>query len=308
MTMRARARNFYIGFALLLTAVTSRADTLHLADGASIDGTVRKVNDNCVAIASGNGEIVYQLSEIARIEKNDKKGTLDLAVEHPAAIRHEQELERRTGLKAEQRERVLALVDRLAAEDTNERNQAMRQLVALQQKFDVFRFLKESRMGFGARVLPGVLEVMLALNRAESKPIIIETLGNPVPLLRAATLELAGRAKGVIGAETVARGLADVDLDVRIAAAKALADLQAKEATPALIALLSDTQARMRNAARASLSRLWSRSDAVVQYETPEEWTTFWETSRGAVGKPIELSSLDPLHVQAPETYVLVHE
>jgi len=293
-----------LAFALWCAA----ADTVYLKDGLTVDGTVSRVNDNCVAIQSGNGQIVYQNDEVDRIEKNDKKGALDLAAVNPAALRHEQALEQTTGLKAEQRERVVALVDRLAREEATERNQAIKELIALQQQMNVYRFLRESRQGFGARVLPGVLEVMLAINAAETKEIVYEGLVDKAPSIRAASLELLGKHKELASTDAVARGLVDTDADVQIAAAHALAELGAGRATPALIATLSSTNPRVRNASNSALARIWSTPESPVRFETSEEWERFWGEVGARAGAPIELASLEPLFAQAEGTYVLVHE
>ncbi|MCC6796806.1 MAG: HEAT repeat domain-containing protein [Candidatus Hydrogenedentes bacterium] len=285
------------------------ADTLHLKDGTSLDGAVVKINDNCMAIRSGNGEIVYSNDEIDRVEKNEKKGTLDLAVTNPAALRHEQELEKATGLIAEQREKIIAIVDRLAHEDAAERSKAVKELIALNQQLDIYRFLKESRQGFGARVLPGVLEVMLALNKGETKPIVLDCLNDKSPPVRAAALELLGTHKELASLETVARGLVDSEDEVQIASAHALAALADKRATPALIASLGNANPRVRNAALAALSRVWGTAESPVQFETADEWTKFWNESSAQAGKPIELAALEPLYIMPEGTnYVIVHE
>lgn len=149
--------------------------------------------------------------------EESEKGTLDLATTNPAALRHEQELEKSTGLSAEQREKIIAIVDRLAREDAAERGQAVKELIALNQQVDVYRFLKESRQGFGARVMPGVLEVMLALNKGETKAIVLDCLNDKTPPIRAAALELLGEHKELASLETVARGLVDSEDEVQIA-------------------------------------------------------------------------------------------
>ncbi|HRK33098.1 MAG TPA: HEAT repeat domain-containing protein [Candidatus Hydrogenedentes bacterium] len=294
--------------AAALLATSAPADTVVLKSGISVDGVVSKVNDNCIAVESGNGRIVYQNDEIESIEKNDKKGTLDLARVNPAALRHEQELEKQTGLNAEQREKVIAVVDKLAAEEANERNLAIKQLIGMQQQFDVYRFLKESRQGFGARVMPGVLEVMLALNKSETKPIILDMLTNQVPGLRAAALQLLGQHKELASTETIARGVADADIDVQIAAINALAQSGDRRATPVLLSALAQNSPRLQNASKTALGRLWSQEDKAVSFDTLEAWNAFWAENSATVAKGIELASLEPLFILPPNTYVLVHE
>ncbi|MDZ4860883.1 MAG: HEAT repeat domain-containing protein [Candidatus Hydrogenedentes bacterium] len=305
MTMKSKIA---YSLAALLLASGATADTVMLKNGIAIDGTVTKVNANCVAVRSGNGEIIYQTDEIDRIEENDKKGTLDLARANPAALQHEKTLEELTGLNADQREKVIAVVDKFAAEDANERKQAINQLIGMQQKFDVFRFLNESRQGFGARVLPGVLEVMLAIDSARTKPIVMETLTNQVATLRAAALELLGRHRELASAETIARGTADADIEVQIAAINALAQSGDRRATPVLLDMLMKTNPRLQNAGKAALSRIWSTKDAPVALETPDQWIAFWAQSSATVSRAIEVASLEPLYVQPPGTYVLAHE
>ena len=282
--------------AVAIAPAIAAADTLLLKDGTSIDGTVVKVNDNCIAIKSGNGQIIYQNDEVDSVEKNDKLGKLDLAKVNPAALRHEQALEQATGLKAEQREKIIAIVDRLAREDSAERNQAIKELIAMQQQCDVYRFLRESRQGFGTRVLPGVLEVMLALNKTETKPIVYENLEDKTPSNRAAALELLGHHKELASIETVIRGLVDTDAEVQIAAVHALAELGNARATPALIETLSSANPRLRNASNAALIRIWNTPETPAQFETADEWKKHWSEASGGVAKPIELASLQPLY------------
>jgi hypothetical protein len=294
--------------ALAFAPALAFADTLVLKDGTILDGTVVKINENCMAIRSGNGEILYQNEEVERVEKNEKKGTLDLATYNPAAARHEQALDKATGLTAEQREKIIAIVDRLALEDVNERNQAIKELVALQQQMDVYRFLNESRQGFGARLLPGVFEVMLAIKKNETKPIIYENLESRVPPIRAAVLELLGHHRELASVEMVARGLVDAEQDVQIAAIHALAELGDPNATPALIDTLASANPRVRNAGNTALSRIWSKADAPVMFETADEWKKFWAENGSRASKPIELASLQPLYVLPEGEYVIVHE
>lgn len=294
--------------AILLVAAPGGADTLYLKDGTAIDGIVTAINDNCMSIRSGNGEILYQTDEVERIEKNDKKGVLDLAVFNPAALRHEQALAAATGLNAAQREKVIAIVDRLALEDATERNQAMKELIALRQQFDVYRFSRESRQGFGARVLPGVLEAMLAMNKSETKGIILEYLEDKTPVNRAAAIALLGKHKDIAPLEMIARGAVDADLEVRITTIHALAEIADRRVTPVLIGTLADSNLRVRNAAKAALGRIWSRPESTVEFETVDEWNTFWAESKTQVGKPVELAALRPLYIQPEGVYVITHE
>ena len=157
-------------------------------------------------------------------------------------------------------------------------------------------------------LLPGVLEVMLAIDKSETKTIILENLDDKSPAIRAAVLELLGRHRELASVETVARGVLDADLEVQIAAIHALAELGDGRATPVLVGALSNANPRVRNAGKAALSRLWSKPETPVQFETADEWNDYWSEASARVGKPIELASLKPLYVQPEGTYAFTHE
>jgi sRNA-binding regulator protein Hfq len=301
-------REVFAVSAVCAMGLLAHADTLYVKNGPALDGKVVRLNDHAVALESGNGRMVFQNHEIERIEKNEKKGTLDYSAANPIALEHERQLEKRTGLTAKQREEIIALVDQLAKEDSEERKLVVKRLVTLQQKIDVFRFLNESRGGFGARLLPGVLEVMTQIDKSATKPIVLECATDKVAGIRAAAITLMGKVQGYGSVEMIARGLVDEDVDVRVAAAAALADVRDKRATPALIAGMSDNNQRVVNVCKASLSRLWSTENAVVQYETAAEWAAFWQERAPGVSKPIQTAALQPLSVTEPGSYVIVHE
>lgn len=301
-------RGIAIGIAVSMFGAGANADTLFVKNGPALDGKVVRINEHAVALESGNGRIVFQNDEIDRIEKNEKKGTYDYSAFHPIALEHERELEKRTGLTARQREEILGLVDRLAQEDSLERKNVIKQLVSMQQKVDVYRFLNESRGGFGARLLPGVLEVMVQIDKTATKPIVLDCTTDKVAGNRAAAIAIIGRVREYGSLETIARGLVDEDVEVRVTAAAALAEARDKRATPALLEGLADTNQRVVNACMAALSRLWSTDEAQVEYKTADEWAAFWKERASGVSAPIQTAALKPLFVTEPGTYVIAHE
>ena len=294
---------------LALIAVSNAiADTVHFSDGTSLDGKVTQVNENCIAVESGSGRMLFQVGRVERIEKNDKAGTIDLGKTSPRQLEFERELKEKTGLTAEQREQVVRVVDKLASEDSNERDAAIKRLVAMQKEVDVFTFLTNTQQSYGARVLPGVLEVMMAIDREKAKPIVRTCATDAVPGNRAAALQIMGSAHDVASLETMARGLVDVDDSVRVAAAAALAMAGSKRATPALLEGLGGIDKRVVNACTAALTKLWSTKDTAVQFDSAEGWKQFWAEHAGEVADPIAMAGLEPLFEPEPDTYVIVHE
>jgi len=78
-------------------------------------------------------------------------------------------------------------------------------------------------------------------------------------------------------------------------AAYALANLGAKQASPALIDGLKHPDLRVNNASREALQALWKNEVGDQKLTTPEEWTAFWQAHAGTVSSVIETSALTPL-------------
>ena len=284
------------------------ADTVYFTDGSTLDGKVSQVNENCISVASGSGSLMFEMSRVQRVEKNEKKGAYDLGKVNPWAVKYEEEMEKRTGLTAAQREQVVLIIDQFASDDTNVREAAVKKLAAMQKQLDIFSFLVTTIDSYGARVLPGVLEVLMEIDRGKAIPIVRDCATNPVARNRAAALTIMGSARDVASVDTIARGLVDEDESVRVAAAGALTLAKGLRATPALIDCLASLDKRVVNACTAALSKLWSEENAEVKFATAEEWKTFWEGRSSSVTEPITTAKLEPLFVTEPGSYVIAHE
>lgn len=289
-------------------AAAASADTVYFPDGTAVDGVVTYPNPNCVQIESGGGKMLVQANRIERIEKNDKTGTIDLSKTSPWTVKIEKEMREKTGMTREQREEIVRIIDRLASEDSNERTTSIRRLVAMQQEVNVFAFLENTMSSYGARTKPGVLEVLMTLNREKAVPIVRSCATDPAAANRAAALKIMGEAKDVASLETIARGMVDVEESVRVAAATALAATGSKRATPVLLEGLGNLDQRVVNACLAALSSLWSTEDALVQFDSPDGWQEFWAEREAGIAESIHMAQLEPLFVPEPGQYVLVHE
>lgn len=291
-----------------LGGLKASADTVYLTDGSTLDGVVSQPNENCFVVASGSGSLMFEASRIQRVEKNDKKGSVDLGKVNPWAVKYEEDMTKRTGLTAAQREEVVLIIDKFASEDANERQAAIKKLAGMQKQLPIFTFLVATIDSYGARTLPGVLEVLMAIDRGKAIPIVRDCATNPVARNRAAALQIMGAARDVASVDTIARGLVDEDESVRVAAAGALAIANNRRATPALIENLGNLDKRVVNACSAALSKLWSEENAEVKFATAEEWNTFWEGRSSTVSEPITTAKLEPLFVTEPGSYVIAHE
>jgi hypothetical protein len=289
-------------------AATASADTVYFPDGTVVDGVVTHPNPNCIQIESGGGRMLIQANRIERIEENDKTGMIDLSKTSPWTVKIEEAMREKTGMTQEQREEIVRIIDRLASEDLNERAASIRRLVAMQQEVDVFAFLENTMSSYGARTKPGVLDVLMTLNREEAIPIVRSCATDQVASNRAAALKIMGEAKDVASLETIARGMVDMEDSVRVAAATALAATGSKRATPALIEGLLSLDQRVVNACMVALSALWSTEDAAVQFDSPDGWQEFWAEREARIAEPIRMAQLEPLYVPEPGQYDSVHE
>jgi hypothetical protein len=289
-------------------AVAASADTVYFPDGTAVDGVVTQPNPNCVQIESGGGKMLVQANRIERIERNDKTGTIDLSKTSPWTLKIEKEMREKTGMTQEQREEIVRIIDRLASEDSNDRIVSIRRLVAMQQEVDVFAFLENTMSSYGARTKPGVLDVLMTLNREKAIPIVRSCATDQVASNRAAALKIMGEARDIASLDTIARGMVDVEDSVRVAAATALAATGSKRATPALIEGLDSLDQRVVNACSVALSALWNTEDAAVQFDSSDGWREFWSKKEAGIAEPIRTAQLEPLYVPEPGQYDLVHE
>jgi hypothetical protein len=174
---------------------------------------------------------------------------------------------------------------------------------------DVFKFLEATMSSYGARTKPGVLDVLMALNREKAIPIVLSCATEPVASTRAAALKIMGEAKNIASLDTIARGMVDVDESVRVAAATALAATGSKRATPLLVeGLENNLDKRVVNACTLALSVLWSTETEKVQFDSPDGWKQFWAERAASISQPMVLAELKPLYVPEPGQYDLVHE
>jgi len=289
-------------------AAAATADTVYFPDGTAVDGVVTQPNPNCIQIESGGGKMLVQANRIERIEKNDKTGAINLSKTSPWTVKIDEAMREKTGMTQEQREEIVRIIDRLASEDSNERALSIRHLVAMQREVDVFAFLENTMSSYGARTKPGVLDVLMTLNREKAIPIVRSCATDQVASNRAAALKIMGEAKDVASLETIARGMVDVEDSVRVAAATALAATGSRRTTPALIAGLESLDQRVVNACMAALSALWNAEGTLVQFDSPDGWREFWAEREAGIAEPVRLAQLEPLYVPEPGQYDLVHE
>ena len=279
---------------LALLAAPVVADTVYLKDGSTINGTVIKNDAEAVVIEIGSGNTTLRAADVARIEKNDKKGeasTLSIL----RAKQHADALDRRTGLTTKQRDAVRAAIEPLWSPDEAERSAARKKLLAMSKEMSVFTYLESYLPYAKGLVAPEIMKTLVDIDPVRAKDTVLPFTQNADPANRSKALEIIGSYKSDDDLETLSRGLVDVDNSVRIAAAHAVAALGGKRATPALLDGLKSTDPKVQNASREALRQLWSTANANVDLNTVEEWNAFWKSKSREVKDPISPSELAPL-------------
>ena len=278
---------------VLATAVA--AGTVYLNTGVRIDAVVTERPDGLYTVKAGAKTLTMRPGEIKRIEKNEKTGAFDKEAALARWAVRDAELTQLTGLTADQRRQVKALMFKLQTSSVAERTAARDTLVAMQQEMDVFPYLAWQFPQLSHRLAPWVLEAMFYVDVTRVLKYLREGAVHPYAGTRARAIELMGRFGDRDSAPLIARGLLDHDMDVRIQAAYALARIGAKKATPALIETLKHPDLRVSNSGREALTALWSGAIGDEKPRTVSEFTAIWEANKGGVGSPLQLAKLEPL-------------
>jgi hypothetical protein len=273
------------------------ADTVYFKDGSALDGVITFPDANTVVVLSGPARMTFPASEVARVEKNDKKGDFK-SISVIKGKQHEDALFQRTGLTAPQRDAVRAAVDPLWSPDEAQRSAARKKLVAMSKDMPVFQYI-ESFLPYSKPLLaPELMKALVEIDPQRAKNVVGGYVQDVAPGNRASALQLIASYKKDEDLDTIARGLVDPDSSVRVAAAHAVAEAGAKRATPALIEALKSPDLKVQNAVRAALKGVWSSENMQVDLKTPEEWRTFWAGKAGNIKDPLEPKDLTPLVTQ----------
>jgi len=279
-----------IGVLLAAAALQASADTLYLTNGVVIDGIVRDRGDGIFEVQADQLKVIYRADEIASIEKNDKTGALDLEAVKREVEAAKAELEALTGLTEQQRDRVDALITDLRGAEATERANIRDTLVNLHADWGIAKYINYL---FGFSYSASLLEAAVWVDPGTAIPFLTHGVTHPHSEVRAKAIELLGRIGHRQSAALIARGLPDHSYDVRISAIYALAEISARQATPALISMMGQPDIKLSNAARDALKGLWQAEvgDAVPDGVTA--WKEFWEKNK--IGDAIEYESLEPL-------------
>jgi hypothetical protein len=291
-------RGLFIVAAALAIPLGVWADTILLKDGVQFDGVVTPMPDGkTYKIQAGDNILFYRTEEIASMEKNNRDGHVNLEEEKAKWEAEDKRLTELTGLNAQQRELAEALMGKLKATDAAELSVIREQFKNLQAQMDVFKYLEYFQPQLSHLLCVNVLETLYFLDPARSRTTLRENACAPYFWARAKALELLGWLRDSGSSDLIARGLKDFKPEVRYVAAYALANVKAREATPALIESLSDTDLRVTNATKEALAALWA--DVLGQDfvpETQEAWSAFWtEQAKNLKGAPVTLEALEPL-------------
>jgi hypothetical protein len=294
MSMGVR-KAWLLGIGVTVITFTGTADTIYLNTGVPVEGIATTRPDGMIEVQAGERKVVFRPDEVESIEKNDKTGRFDMEAAQAEWAERDRELTEATGLTAEQRAKVEALLYDLQREDRAERARARDQLKALQEKMDVYRYIAYLYPGLSHRLAPWVLEAMYALDPARAVPVIRGEIDDTYYETRAMAITLSAVLEDQSAVPAIMRGLVDHKSEVQTQAALALAHLRAREATPALVALLQGPDPGVRTNVENALKAMWSSALSDPAPHGYDAWQEFWKSQEGQVGGAVTLASLEPL-------------
>jgi hypothetical protein len=288
------ARQIAIGLGVVLIfCAAAQADTVYFTDGTKLDGAVTRPNPNSVAITVGKGRMVFPVTQVARVEENDKAGIYDL--NEYRARQHNDIMQQRTGLTREQRDEVRKLVTELENADPRLQKAARDNLLVYNKTVPVFKYLESCLPYMRGQRVPEMMEVMCAIDPKRAEQVLMQRSQDVTPLNRAKALELIGATMKEKGVERIAQGLVDQDSEIQIAAANTLGSVGDRGASYALLKGLESSNERVRNASLNALAKLWSTESTKVEFETASQWREYVDARRGQLEKVVDAAKLEPL-------------
>lgn len=282
---------------MLLVVPVGFADTIHFSDGSFLDGVVSYPDANTVKIDIGTRTLSFSASLISSVEKNDKKGD-ESQITDALAKQQELALEARTEMTAEQRDRVREALTPLWSSDEAVRNEGRRKLVELNKELPVFQYIETSLPFTKGTIAPELLTALVELDATRAKDVLSRYTINVDPAIRGKVLELLGSYKNAEDVGTIADGMIDLDISVRIRAAHALGTCGQKTATPVLLNGLDDADVQLQNASLAALQAIWSSESSAANLTTADQWKEFWGAHKESVTDAVDPATLTPLVTQ----------
>lgn len=279
--------------ALVVSLARSAADTVYMRNGVQVHGTITSEGAQTTLVKVGSRTITLRTDEVLRTERNDKTGVVDRRRVAEAAAERDRALTAETGLNSRQRAEVTALLGGLIAAEDTARSEAARKLIAMGGQVDVFRFLAHSLPMMLPRYVPGVLDILAAIDPKAARAHVRAQSSNVDPECRAKAMQLIGRLGDNDAADLLVRGLADEHIDVRAQAAVSLGILRARDASDLLLDGLSGPEVRMANACRSALTTIWEAEVGGSPPHTAQQWQE-WLSQQGV--QPVRrLSDIEPL-------------
>lgn len=291
----------FLILATMALATVGQADTLYLDAGITVDGIVKVRPDGVYEVNAGGRTVLYRPEEVLQHEKNDRTGHLNMD-EVKAQVQEElARLERETGLNAEQRARVDDLLNRIESGSATSQLDARERLATMNQEVSIIRYLKSL---FDQLITPGLLEAIAHVAPSDCIEELERGVQHSNYLCRAKAIDLFALKGYAPAVPLVARGLVDHQLEVRLSAAYAMARLNERAATPALIELLAQPDLKLSNASQQALEALW-KSEIPAETTVPKtvsEWNDF--ISGTSISGAFTLGSLQPL-IAAEEEFII---
>lgn len=273
----------------------AEGDTVVLKSGVRIDGEILFQDENTVRIRIGERERTYPAANVIRIDENEKTGRFDPQAVIVRAEKRAAEMLRETGLTAAQRREVKDLMASLQSTDKDTHEDAKRALLKFHINAPLHKYFAWWLPSLSPRFVPGVLEILGEINPDRAAQIARAHITDLDPRSRAMALTVLGANAAPDLIKLLARGMVDPELEVRIAAARALGKAGAKEATPLLIESIGTQNPYLTNVANDALRVIWSTEFEHIEFESQTEWQDFWKEHQLEVESPLMRVAMTPL-------------
>jgi len=287
----------WIGATILATGLVfgltteAEADTITLKNGVRVDGMVYQQDENVVKIRIGDIERSYAAASVADVSENEKTGHFDPMAAIGRSRKRLASLENKTGLTYQQRQEIESLFFAMQSEDPKLYRDKKRDALNFHESTaPLDKYLPYALDSFEPNLIGGVLDVFQSINTFEAALAARDHITCPVPAGRAMALEVFAKGEAPSRINILARGMVDPHAIVRIAAARALGQLNAKSATPLLVDAAGSGYPRLVVVANTALGNIWN-----AEFETQAEWQSHWEENKSKVDEPLVQLAMLPL-------------
>lgn len=279
------------------------SDTFTLNTGICVDGKIVEQDKDHVVVDAGGNRMVYRTEEVLGIEANDRTGELDLKKIEEEVAKEDARFRADTGVSLRQHARIQELLEQTLSEDPETVKAAIKALVDLNAEVPLLPYFKRILPEYSPKLIPVVLSVAAKIDLKGAWPFLIQYSQSPEAPCRIQALALFGKTEDPQALELIARGLADPNAEVRVAAAQAAGVAASKDFTPMLMANFPTGDQWIVNACEKALQVIWAVERPLDQGDRDSFWGGVW--SKNPTPSAYKPSEIRPL---ADETKKFIDE